>query len=94
MNVASSGEEGNCNNRGSAERIDGHDEIFVHSGNTDYECAVCMLVLRNPVQTPCGHRLCAACIHRHIRYLEQNALNLFNSFHNRLGFDNILNNIF
>ena len=76
--------EGNGNNRGSAERIDGHDEVFVHPGSTDYECPVCMLVLRNPVQTPCGHRFCGACIHRHIRYLEQNIIKLFNAVHNML----------
>ena len=75
--------EGNGNSRERTERIDGHDEIFVHSGSADYECPVCMLVLRDPVQTPCGHRLCAACIHRHIRYLEQNIIRLFTAVHNR-----------
>ena len=58
--------EASPNNAEAVERIDGYDEIFDPSVSTDYECPVCMLVLRNPVQTQCGHRFCAACIKRHI----------------------------
>lgn len=47
-------------------RIDGYDEVFDPPVTQDYECPICMMVLRNPVQTPCGHRFCTACIHRHI----------------------------
>ena len=61
-----SSNEASPNNAGSSERIDGFDEIFDPTVSTDYECPVCMLVLRNPVQTQCGHRFCAACIKRHI----------------------------
>ncbi|CAG7725885.1 unnamed protein product [Allacma fusca] len=33
-------------------------------GNTDsrYECPICLLYMRNPVITSCGHRFCGACI--------------------------------
>ena len=61
-----SSNEASPNNAGSVERIDGFDEVFDPAVSTDYECPVCMLVLRNPVQTQCGHRFCAACINRHI----------------------------
>ena len=58
--------EASPNTARSSERIDGFDEIFDPAVSGDYECPVCMLVLRNPVQTQCGHRFCAACIKRHI----------------------------
>ena len=61
-----SGTEARPNNAENVERIDGYDEIFDPPVSTDYECPVCMLVLRNPVQTQCGHRFCAACIKRHM----------------------------
>ena len=61
-----SSNEASPNNAGSVERIDGFDEIFDPAVSADYECPVCMLVLRNPVQTQCGHRFCATCIKRHI----------------------------
>ncbi|ELU10162.1 hypothetical protein CAPTEDRAFT_167590 [Capitella teleta] len=32
-----------------------------------YECPICLLVQRNPVQTSCGHRYCRACIYAWIR---------------------------
>ena len=62
--------EGNGSNRERTQRKRGHDEVFVTLGSTDYECSVCMLVMRNPVQTPCGHKFCASCIKHLIRYLK------------------------
>lgn len=61
-----SSNEASSNNAETVERIDGYDEFFDPAVSTDYECPVCMLVLRNPVQTQCGHRFCAACIKRHM----------------------------
>ena len=61
-----SSNEASPNNAGSVERIYGFDEIFDPAVSTDYECPVCMVAMRNPVQTQCGHRFCAACIKRHI----------------------------
>ena len=58
--------EGNGTTAENADRISGHDEIFVAPVNSDYECPICITVLREPVQTPCGHRFCIACINRHM----------------------------
>ena len=64
--VAEASSEGNVNNAENVERIFGYDEVFDPPVSTDYECPICIMVLRNPVQTPCGHRFCAACINRQI----------------------------
>ena len=49
-----------------AERISGYDETFDPPLIREYECPLCMMVLRDPAQTPCGHRFCTACINRHM----------------------------
>ena len=58
--------EGNANNAENVERVFGYNEVFDPPGSRDYECPICIMVLRNPVQTPCGHRFCHACINRQI----------------------------
>ena len=58
--------DGSSSTAENAERISGHDEIFDVPVSTDYECPICITVLRDPVQTPCGHRFCIACINRHM----------------------------
>ncbi len=58
--------EGNANNAENVERVFGHDEVFDPPASIDYECPICIMVLRNPVQTPCGHRFCATCINSQI----------------------------
>ena len=58
--------EGRDNTAENAERISGHDELFEAPVSSDYECPICITVLRDPVQTPCGHRFCTTCIHRHM----------------------------
>eukprot|EP00118_Oscarella_pearsei_P013848 m.114623 g.114623 ORF g.114623 m.114623 type:complete len:228 (+) comp37513_c0_seq12:135-818(+) len=39
----------------------GYDENFVAAPGPDYECPVCLLVLRDPILTICGHSLCNSC---------------------------------
>ncbi len=58
--------EGNGNSAENVERIFGYDEVFDPPASRDHECPICIMVLRNPVQTPCGYRVCAACINRQI----------------------------
>ena len=41
----------------------GYDVTFVSQTDEDFQCAICMFVLRDPVQAvPCGHRFCQWCI--------------------------------
>ncbi|XP_062505029.1 TNF receptor-associated factor 6-like [Corticium candelabrum] len=39
----------------------GYDVSFVDSLEKDYECPICLLAVRDPVQTPCGHSFCKTC---------------------------------
>ena len=50
-----------------AEPIKGFDEYFDPPLERKYECPICYLGLREPVQTSCGHRFCRGCIERSIR---------------------------
>ncbi|XP_076035019.1 TNF receptor-associated factor 6-like [Oratosquilla oratoria] len=43
-------------------RQEGFDYEFVPPLDPKYECAICLLGLRAPMQTPCGHRFCRNCI--------------------------------
>ncbi|XP_045603666.1 TNF receptor-associated factor 6 isoform X2 [Procambarus clarkii] len=43
-------------------RQEGYDYEFVPVLDSKYECAICLLGLRSPVQTACGHRFCKECI--------------------------------
>ena len=49
------------------ERSEGYDEFFDPPLESKYECPICLLGLREPVQTSCGHRFCKGCIKRSIR---------------------------
>lgn len=61
-----SNNDANSNNAENVDRLDGHDEVFDPAVSADYECPICMMVLRNPVQTTCGHRFCGGCIDKHV----------------------------
>ncbi|XP_035664231.1 TNF receptor-associated factor 2-like [Branchiostoma floridae] len=38
------------------------DNIFKTPDNQKYRCPFCQLILRDPVQTHCGHRYCSSCL--------------------------------
>lgn len=49
------------------EEIQGYDVEFDPPLESKYECPICLMALREAVQTPCGHRFCKACIIKSIR---------------------------
>ncbi|XP_059140444.1 TNF receptor-associated factor 6-like [Physella acuta] len=40
----------------------GYDVLFTSEIESRFQCPICLLILRNAVQTACGHRFCDACI--------------------------------
>ncbi|XP_069133693.1 TNF receptor-associated factor 6-like isoform X1 [Argopecten irradians] len=51
-------------------REEGYDYDFVLPREDKYDCPICLLVLRDPYQTECGHRFCQNCIKRWLRETE------------------------
>ena len=49
-------------------RIGGYDVVFVDELSQRQSCPVCLLAMRNPVQTVCGHRFCESCLLETFRY--------------------------
>ncbi|XP_010773281.1 TNF receptor-associated factor 6 [Notothenia coriiceps] len=47
--------------------IQGYDVEFDPPLESKYECPICLMALRNAIQTPCGHRFCKNCIEKSIR---------------------------
>ncbi|KAM6950039.1 TNF receptor-associated factor 6 isoform 1-T2 [Lycodopsis pacificus] len=45
----------------------GYDVEFDPALESKYECPICLMALRNAIQTPCGHRFCKNCIEKSIR---------------------------
>ena len=45
----------------------GYDEEFVSEVEEDFQCLICHLPLKDPVQTRCGHRFCKECLEEHFR---------------------------
>lgn len=46
---------------------EGYDFVFEPKLEIKYECPICLMCLREPVQTECGHRFCRNCITRSLR---------------------------
>ncbi|XP_020613479.1 TNF receptor-associated factor 6-B-like [Orbicella faveolata] len=42
--------------------IGGFDFIFEDELSQEQKCPICLLAMRNPVQTICGHRFCESCL--------------------------------
>lgn len=49
------------------EETQGYDVEFDPPLESKYECPICLMALREAVQTPCGHRFCKGCIVKSIR---------------------------
>lgn len=50
--------------------LGGYDYDFIDELPSDWECLVCQLPLKNPVQIEkCGHRLCEICVATILRYV-------------------------
>ncbi|XP_034416034.1 TNF receptor-associated factor 6 [Cyclopterus lumpus] len=47
--------------------LQGYDVEFDPPLERKYECPICLMALRNAIQTPCGHRFCKNCIEKSIR---------------------------
>jgi hypothetical protein len=47
-------------------REEGYDYEFIIR-DEKYDCPICLLVLREPQQTTCGHRFCKNCIHKWLK---------------------------
>ena len=54
----------------------GFDENFVEKIGDEYKCAMCLLVLRSPIQMACGHRMCSPCFARTQQHAVQNNIPL------------------
>ncbi|XP_029954131.1 TNF receptor-associated factor 6 [Salarias fasciatus] len=47
--------------------LQGYDVEFDPPLERKYECPICLMALRNAIQTRCGHRFCKSCIEKSIR---------------------------
>ena len=42
----------------------GYEAVFVDDPERKYMCPVCLVVMKEAVQTSCGHRFCEVCIRK------------------------------
>ena len=55
--------------------LGGYDYEFTSSIPEDWECLVCHLAMKDPVQiVGCGHRLCSICMESLMRYVTTSVL--------------------
>ena len=66
--IASSSSSGSST-ESTVHRTEGYDYEFIPAADSKYTCPICMMVLREPSQTECGHRFCSSCIRCWIRYV-------------------------
>lgn len=46
----------------------GYDVFPIETLDKRYECQICLLILRDPVQlSECGHRFCKQCLDEHVK---------------------------
>ena len=45
----------------------GHDEDYVYPPGENFQCIICQLPSKEPVQTSCGHRFCKQCLVEYFR---------------------------
>ncbi|XP_045176492.2 TNF receptor-associated factor 6-like [Mercenaria mercenaria] len=67
---SSSGSSGDSGYAHILDNEEGWDLVFVPHRSEKYDCPICLLVLREPMQTECGHRFCRACILKWLRESE------------------------
>ena len=61
-------------------RIGGHDFLFVDELSPGQTCSICLVAMRNPVQTACGDRFCESCLLETLRYYWHAVLFLLSSY--------------
>ena len=49
-------------------QLGGHNLVFVDEPLSEQFCPICLFVMKNPVQTVCGHRFCRDCLLETFRY--------------------------
>ena len=49
--------------------LGGYDDDFVSEVEDELQCAICRLLLKDPILTKCGHRFCRDCLDRHFARL-------------------------
>ncbi|KAH0620784.1 hypothetical protein JD844_021556 [Phrynosoma platyrhinos] len=67
LNASDSNGTGGTLSDSFTEETQGYDVEFDPPLESKYECPICLMALREAVQTRCGHRFCKACIVKSIR---------------------------
>ena len=45
----------------------GYDDEFIEPVNGGLQCGICLLPMKDPMITNCGHHFCRGCIEEHLR---------------------------